>query len=166
MLEHNTENIQNNIMNEFAKTIEMFDLTPLEARLFAYLYLAEKPLTLDEMSEALGKSKTSMSKSIRSLSDMNLVTLVWKKGVRKDLYQANSQLFKLFMTSYINKWIDATNHRKDALHVIETDLQQQHGNHINDDELNNLTYQLNKIIDFNKKLDSFFRRVKVDDKHM
>ncbi|MUK90078.1 transcriptional regulator [Ornithinibacillus sp. L9] len=160
MLEQNTENIRNKIVIEFAKTIEMFDLTPLEARLFAYLYLAEKPLTLDEMSEALGKSKTSMSKSIRSLSDLNLVTLVWKKGVRKDLYQANSQLFKLFMTSYINKWIDATNHRKDALDEIEFDLEQSNKKGITKDERDRLRHQLTNIIDFHKKLDSFFRELK------
>lgn len=77
-----TEKFTNKIIIEFAKTIELFGLTPAEARLFVYLYLQEEPQTLDEMGEALGKSKTSMSTSIRSLSDSNLVTRVWKKKRR------------------------------------------------------------------------------------
>ncbi|SHG66785.1 GbsR/MarR family transcriptional regulator [Ornithinibacillus halophilus] len=156
MLDYHTEPTRSKIMNEFAKTLEMFDLTPLEARLFAYLYLAEKPKTLDEMSEALGKSKTSMSTSVRSLSDLNLVTLVWKKGVRKDLYQANSQLFKLFMSSYINKWIDATNHRKDALLEMDTLIDSSDDS----EDQSKLNDQLTKIIDFHSQLESFFRRIK------
>nr|WP_234982732.1 helix-turn-helix domain-containing protein [Ornithinibacillus halophilus] len=155
-MDYHTEPTRSKIMNEFAKTLEMFDLTPLEARLFAYLYLAEKPKTLDEMSEALGKSKTSMSTSVRSLSDLNLVTLVWKKGVRKDLYQANSQLFKLFMSSYINKWIDATNHRKDALLEMDTLIDSSDDS----EDQSKLNDQLTKIIDFHSQLESFFRRIK------
>ncbi|SES69658.1 DNA-binding transcriptional regulator GbsR, MarR family [Oceanobacillus limi] len=160
MLENNVEQVRNKIVTEFAKTIEMFDLTPLEARLFAYLYLSEKALTLDEMSDALGKSKTSMSNSIRSLYDMNLVTLVWKKGVRKDLYQSNSQLFKLFMTTYINKWIDATNHQKDALTELEHNLSEYRNKPGKNDEWDKLTKQLDDIMEFHKKLDSFFREMK------
>lgn len=99
-------------MIEFSKTIELFGLTTVEARLFAYLYLSEEDLTLDEMADALGKSKTSISTNIRSLAELNLVTRVWKKGVRKDLYQANSQLFKTFMTSFQRKWIDIARRQK------------------------------------------------------
>src|SRR5699024_11462989 len=113
MCNSTTENITYVIILEFGKTIEMFCLTPLEARLFVYLYLQDQPKSLDDMSEALGKSKTSMSTSIRNLSDANLVTLVWRKGVRKDLYVANYQLFKLFMNFCINKWIIAPTHRNE-----------------------------------------------------
>lgn len=157
MVEHETEYIKNSIISEFAKTIEMFDLTPLEARLFAYLYLSEEPKTLDDMSEALGKSKTSMSTNIRNLSDLNLVTLVWKKGVRKDLYQANQQLFKIFMTSYIRNWRDTTNHRKNALEKIKSLLVDRNSY---TEEVQSLHNQLNEIIEFHTKLDLFFAKLK------
>ncbi|WP_188455220.1 GbsR/MarR family transcriptional regulator [Virgibacillus oceani] len=160
MNEHQNETITNKIILEFAKTIEMFDLTPLEARLFAFLYLNEKAYTLDEMSEALGKSKTSMSTSVRSLVEFNLVTRVWKKGVRKDLYQANMQLFKSFMPTYINKWIDATNHQLDSLEEIENKLQQ---NEYEDNEkLTLLKKRLNNIIDFHHEVEQSFRDMKED----
>ncbi|MFD1037660.1 GbsR/MarR family transcriptional regulator [Virgibacillus byunsanensis] len=142
------------IMVEFSKTVEMFGLSPLEARLFAYLYLEEKPLTLDDMSEALGKSKTSMSTSIRTLAELNFVTRVWKKGVRKDLYEANDQLYKSFMNVYINKWIDAANNQKDSLLQINNELR----NVESEDTV--ISKRLNNIIDFHKQIEKSFRGMK------
>ncbi|OZU87922.1 transcriptional regulator [Virgibacillus indicus] len=154
------ENLTNKIIIEFSKTLEMFNLNQLEARLFAYLYLSEKPLTLDEMSEALGKSKTSMSTGIRSLSDVNLVTRVWKKGIRKDLYQANSQLFKSFMNWYINKWIEAANHQKDSLLEIDKEIRHEQDNEDASENLANLEKQLKAIIQFHNEVEILFRDIK------
>ncbi|TFJ93524.1 GbsR/MarR family transcriptional regulator [Lentibacillus salicampi] len=148
------ENATYDIISEFAKTIEMFGLSPLEARLFVYLYLQNQPKTLDDMSEALGKSKTSMSTGIRSLSDFNLVTLVWRKGVRKDLYEANNELFKSFMNNYVTKWINASNHQKDALEKIHHELKK-----LNIEEYPEITDNLTRIIDFHRQLESSFRRL-------
>lgn len=153
MLESTSENITNKLLIEFAKTIEMFGLTTLESRLFAYMYLTEKSMTLDDMSDALGKSKTSMSTSIRSLSDSNLVTRVWKKGVRKDLYEANTELFKTFMNFYVNKWIDAVNHQKESLEVISEKLEHHGLENEHDYE------KLLKIINFHKQVESSFRNM-------
>ncbi|GGJ92280.1 HTH-type transcriptional repressor OpcR [Lentibacillus kapialis] len=146
------ENATYDIILESAKTIEMFGLSPLEARLFVYLYLQNQPKTLDEMAEALGKSKTSMSTSIRSLSDAKLVTLVWKKGVRKDLYEANSQLFKLFMSNYVNKWISASNHQKKTLEKIQQKL-----DHNDTEQSREIADHLNDIIHFHEQIESSFR---------
>lgn len=157
---NNIENITNKIIVEFGKTIEMFDLTPLEARLFAYLYLSDMPMTLDDMSNALGKSKTSMSTSIRSLAELNLVSRVWKKGVRKDLYKANGQLFKLFMGTYVNKWLDATKHQYEALKEIETLIKQKKIMDEVDPSLEELNINLEKIIDFHLQIESFFSEMK------
>src|SRR5699024_3040882 len=118
MIERGYEETADKIVAEFAKTIEMFDLTTSEAHLFAHLYIKNKPLTLDDMGEAMGKSKAAMSTSVRSLLDMNLVTGVWKKGVRKDLYKANNPLFKTFMKTYLNNKIDNTDSQKEAIETI------------------------------------------------
>ncbi|WP_077324982.1 GbsR/MarR family transcriptional regulator [Virgibacillus siamensis] len=154
MLESNTEDLTKKIITEFSKTIEMFGFSTLEARLFVYLYLEQAPMTLDEMSEAMGKSKTSMSTSIRSLSDFNLVTRVWKKGVRKDLYEANEQIFKTFMNSYLSRWIDAANHQKDSLNNIKEQFENAN---IPSSSLNN---RLLNIIEFHQQLEKSLREIK------
>lgn len=149
-------------MIEFSKTIELFGLTTLEARLFAYLYLSEETLTLDEMAEALGKSKASISTNIRSLAELNLVTRVWKKGVRKDLYQADSQLFKTFMTSFQRKWIDIARRQKSSLEEINNYYIKQSSRELTLDEQTNLTERLNEIITFHAQIETLFKNMKSD----
>lgn len=163
MLDNSNEKTKNRILLEFVKTIELFDLTPLEARVFAYLYVDGKPLTLDDMSEALGKSKTSMSTSVRGLLELNLVTRVWKKGVRKDLYQANTHLFKQFLSFYMKKWIDATGDRKKTFLELKKDFDQMEA----DVKENLLEDKLHSLLEFHTKLDQFFKeasKIKEDGK--
>jgi len=153
-------NLTDKIVNEFQKTLEMFGLGPMEARLFAYLYLSDETLTLDEMSEALGKSKTSMSTSIRSLAEFNLVKLVWKKGVRKDLYKANKPLFKTFMYSYINKWTTSLEHQETKLNELQYVMKVKKRNHTEEKELEILRYNLEDIIQFHAKVKDSMNKIK------
>ncbi|WP_047986146.1 GbsR/MarR family transcriptional regulator [Ornithinibacillus californiensis] len=153
MLDNTGEKFKNGILLEFAKTVELFGLSPIESRVFTILYVEGKPLTLDEMSEALGKSKTSMSTSIRSLVELNLVKRVWKKGVRKDLFQANTQLYKHFMSFYLKKWLDETEVRKEALAEIKNQTDQLASGEVDE----NLQNKLNNLLDFHNKLTDFFK---------
>ncbi len=139
--------VQYKAITEFSKTLEMFSLTPSEARLFVTLYIEGKPMTLDEMSEALAKSKTSMSTGIRSLVDLNLVERVWKKGVRKDLYAANEDLFNKFMSSYVYRWLDAADRQKQSLEQTRTLLEK---NHVKEqsDQKQDLKGRLDDMIEF------------------
>ncbi|MDQ0159926.1 GbsR/MarR family transcriptional regulator [Alkalibacillus salilacus] len=108
-----------NMISEFSKTLEMFSLNTTESQLFVILYLSEEPMTLDDMKNALGKSKTAMSNAIHTLLNFNLVERVWKKGVRKDLYQAEKDLYEKFMNAYVNRWLEAIARQKANLEEIE-----------------------------------------------
>lgn len=130
----------------------MFNLSPLESRLFVCLYLSEKPMTLDDMSEALGKSKTSMSTSARNLSELNLISRVWKKGVRKDLYEANSNLFKTFMNSHIKQHSSLISRQKEVIIDIEGQLKDN----------KTLQKQIQDIIAFHSEMESFFKSITMD----
>ncbi|RDW18187.1 transcriptional regulator [Oceanobacillus arenosus] len=159
MVTPDNTNITDTIIIEFSKTIEMFGLTPLEARLFTYLYLSGEALTLDEMSEALGKSKTSMSTNIRSLSELNLVTRVWRKGIRKDLYKANSQLFKTFMNSYISRWLEATNQQHDGLEDIKQQIEVECKENSITSEQKQLINRLDNILYFHTQIEKLFNEM-------
>lgn len=148
----NQEEVLNKLIIEFAKTLEMFDLSPLEARLFVCLYLSEKPLTLDDMSETLGKSKTSMSTCARTLSELNLVSRVWVKGIRKDLYEANSDLFKTFMDSHIKQHSSLINRQKEVISDIEKQLEDN----------KTLQKQTQNIISFHSDLEVFFKSISMN----
>ena len=70
----------------------------------ALMFFQNRPLTLDDMTEELGMSKTSMSTSVRALSDSKLVERAWERGVRKDLYQVNDDWYQSFIDMFSIKW--------------------------------------------------------------
>ncbi|MFG6149530.1 GbsR/MarR family transcriptional regulator [Halobacillus sp. B23F22_1] len=146
------ENIHTSVIHEFSKTLELFGLTPSDSRLFTSLYLHAKPMTLDELSEALGKSKTAISTGVRSLIDQGLVERVWKKGVRKDLYKSNDQLYKKFMFSYVQRWIDAASTQRKTLQSIKQELS-------NEDTSSELVDErLAQMIEFHKQISNSFEK--------
>ncbi|MBN6205677.1 hypothetical protein JYK21_04360 [Ralstonia pickettii] len=163
-MNNNNEILKDDLISAFSKTIEMFGLSTLESRLFAYLYLTNQPQTLDEMSEALGKSKTAMSTSIRSLSNLNLVSQVWKKGVRKDLYVANSQLFKVFVNFYIRKWADKTARQKETIEELKEKTDENWIGSKDEEERIQLLNRIDEIIDFHSNVETAFNELWVGKK--
>ena len=72
--------------------------------MYATMYFKHEPITLDEMKDALGMSKPSMSTSVRKLQDINIVKKVWQKGSRKDSFIAEKNFFNYFSHFYGMKW--------------------------------------------------------------
>ena len=95
-------------ISEVAKNIHLYDISHSVGRLYGTVFFSEDAMTLDEMSDALGMSKTSMSTGIRSLVEANMVERVWEKGIRKDLYKTEDDWYKSFSNVFINRWRNAT----------------------------------------------------------
>lgn len=151
----NHETSSEAVISVFSKTIEMFGLSALESRLFSYMFLKDEPMTLDEMSQALGKSKTAMSTSIRSLADWNLVSQVWRKGERKDLYVANTQLFNSLFYVYLQKWVNVASRQKEVLEQIKNEPDEKVAEY-------KLQFEskVGQIIEFHEDLEAAFRKLK------
>jgi DNA-binding transcriptional regulator GbsR (MarR family) len=49
-----------------------------------------------------------MSNSVRTLTELNMVEKVWKKGVRKDLYEAEKDWYQIFIDFFSNQWRKVT----------------------------------------------------------
>lgn len=147
--------MQQNIFYTFSKTIEFFSISPAEAQLFAMLYLKGCPMTLDEMGHALGKSKTAISTGIRTLLELNLVRRVWKKGIRKDLYETNHDLYSKFMQTYVDNWIRHTRNQKGLL----SDVYEQMNNTSLSEEETQLLNKLTTIIEFHQSIIDTFTMI-------
>ncbi|WP_058306454.1 GbsR/MarR family transcriptional regulator [Gracilibacillus massiliensis] len=152
------EKVNNKIISEFSKTLEMFSLNKTEAQLFVTLYLHETPMTLDQMKESLGKSKTAMSYAVRRLQEFNLVERVWQKGVRKDLYEAREDLYKKFMKTYVNRWLESLNLQINNLADIQDDLD----NHPNEHK-QLIEHKIHEAISFHRSLEEVFSKIKKND---
>ena len=92
------------LLNPSHKIYILYGLTPSAGRQYGTMFFQNEPLTLDEMTEELGMSKTSMSTSVRALSDLKLVERAWKRGVRKDLYQVKDDWYQSFIDIFSIKW--------------------------------------------------------------
>jgi DNA-binding transcriptional regulator GbsR (MarR family) len=62
--------------------------------IFAVLYLAANPLSLDEIVEQAGLSKGAISTNVRALSRLGLIHPVTRFGDRKDYYEAETDFYK------------------------------------------------------------------------
>ncbi|WP_066186966.1 MULTISPECIES: GbsR/MarR family transcriptional regulator [Gracilibacillus] len=156
--DHSLERFNNQVISEFSKTLEMFSLNKTEAQLFVTLFLNGEPMTLDEMKDNLGKSKTAMSYAIRRLQEFNLVERVWQKGMRKDLYQARKDLYRKFMKTYVNRWLDSLNKQINNLADIQADLDIESGEH---KQL--MEQKIQEAISFHQSLEGVFSKIKQND---
>lgn len=117
---HKLGSIKEDGVHAYTKMMSLLGLSSFEARLFAILSMDERPMTLDEMSESMGMSKTSMSTGIRSLLDAQIVQKTWRRGVRKDLYVAEDNLFKAFDSTLLEPWLSIITHnQRDLTQNIE-----------------------------------------------
>ena len=107
------EKARERIIETIAQNIHLYGLTPSAGRQYGTMFFHNEPLTLDDMTEKLGMSKTSMSTSVRALSDLKLVERAWKRGVRKDLYQVTEDWYQSFIDLFSIKW-----RRSISLHTV------------------------------------------------
>ncbi len=116
------------IVQSIAENMDLYGITESIGRLYGTLYFSNHPLTLDEMREALGMSKTSMSNGVRTLLETKLVRKVWKKGERKDLYNTENDWYKSFFDYFLTKWVDAIEANLKAIKEYQQDIMKLYNN--------------------------------------
>lgn len=90
------ESVQNKFLGSVGRISDAFGLNGFVAKLYGILYLNAKSLSLDEMADALGVSKGNVSINIRELEKWGAVRKVWVRGSRKDFYEAELDIKKVF----------------------------------------------------------------------
>lgn len=157
------EKARERVIEAISQNMNLYGVTPSVGRLWGLLYFQNQPLTLDEMKNELGMSKTSMSTSVRNLMDLHMVDKVWKKGNRKDLYKAEEDWFQTFSDFFTIKWRSGVNINVSA---IEKSLQELHKlldtNELTEEMIaliNNDIEKLHQALDYydwlNRLVDSF-----------
>lgn len=128
------EKVRERVIESIAQNMNLYGIAPSIGRLYGMMFFHHEPLTLDEMKDELGMSKTSMSTSVRALLELKMVDKVWKKGVRKDLYTVEGDWYQNFIDLFSVKWRSAISMNtntisksikelKDLLHKEEVDME-------------------------------------------
>lgn len=105
------------------RTSQSFGLSRLFGQIYTYLYLSPEAQSLDELAEGLGVSKASVSIASRQLESWGAVRKVWKRGDRKDYYEAETDFRRLIsggLLGALNKKLDsARNQIQRSLQLID-----------------------------------------------
>lgn len=65
------------------------------AQIHAFLYLAERPLTAEDIAEGLGIARSNVSNSLRELLGWDLVRKVPVRGDRREHYEAETDVWEI-----------------------------------------------------------------------
>src|SRR5699024_2057382 len=129
------------IMESIAQNMHLYGQPPSAGRQYGMLFFENKPMTLDDMVNELGMSKTSMSTSIRSLAEAKLVERVWERGVRKDLYKVTDDWYQNFIDTFSQRWGRSISVHQSAIRKSARELQKIVDNENNDETLIQLAKQ-------------------------
>jgi DNA-binding transcriptional regulator GbsR (MarR family) len=67
------------------------------AQIHAFLYLAGRPVTADEIAAALGMARSNVSNSIKELLGWNLIRRIPIRNDRRDHFEAEADLWEMFL---------------------------------------------------------------------
>lgn len=88
---------QDKFLAGIGRISDAFGLNRFVAQLYVLLYLRSGPMSLDDIAKALGVSKGNVSINIRELENWGAVKNIWIKGSRKDYYEADLDVKKIFL---------------------------------------------------------------------
>ncbi|WP_274653771.1 GbsR/MarR family transcriptional regulator [Paenibacillus humicola] len=103
------------VIDSIGKNMDLYGITLSIGHLYGYMYFQNAPITLDQMSETMGMSKTSMSTGMRTLMDLKMINKVWGKGSRKDFYEVVPDWHQNFSDYFSIKWRKAVESNMAAL---------------------------------------------------
>ncbi|HEX7055818.1 MAG TPA: GbsR/MarR family transcriptional regulator [Bacilli bacterium] len=98
------ERSRKRVIETIGKNMDLYGVTLSAGHLYGMMFFRDEPMTLDEMVEEMGMSKTSMSTGVRTLVDLKMVNRVWGKGTRKDLYEVEPDWYQTFSDFFVIKW--------------------------------------------------------------
>ena len=134
-----------------------FGLNNIMAQLYAILYLNDKPLSLNDMTERLKISKGSVSVNIRALERYGAVRRIWIKGSRKDYYESETDITKVIIdrvksmvTGRLSEVDEMINSSHQALRIVNSSNKEEK------EAVKIFEQRLDKLINLQDKAKSLF----------
>ncbi len=84
----------------FGRAAAVYGLSPIFGRLYGTLLLSPQPMTLDQLVEAVGAAKSTLSVAMRQLETYRMVRREWLRGDRRDFFVARSDFAAMLQDWY------------------------------------------------------------------
>lgn len=105
-----------------ARICRLYGVNPLCGRLYAMLFLAPEPLSLDELCERAGAAKSTVSVALRQLVALRVARRLPSRTDRRDFYEAATDPWeiladwsRLYVTPEIEMWRETGDALENAL---------------------------------------------------
>lgn len=118
------EDVKTQFIEKITDNMNAFGVSTSIGRVLGTIYMNQEPMTLDELSEETGMSKTRMSQVVREMIDLNIAERVFKKGVRKDLFQVEEDYYQTFISLFTSTWQKAIQRSRSFEQRIQKRLEQ------------------------------------------
>ncbi|MGY0694488.1 GbsR/MarR family transcriptional regulator [Virgibacillus sp. FSP13] len=98
------ERAEDQISDRIADNMKTFGVSSTVGRLLGIIYLNRAPMTLDELAEETGMSKTRMSQVVRQMMSLNIAEKEFVKGSRKEHYRVENDYIQTFISLFTTNW--------------------------------------------------------------
>lgn len=143
---------QDQFIEKITDNMHTYGVSTTVGRVLGIIYMNRNPMTLDELSEATGMSKTRMSQVVREMVDFNIAEKVFEKGVRKDLYNVERDYYQTFISLFTSNWSKVINKNKMFEKKLNRELTEMHEDESLDEEteqkLNNLLQETKEWLEY------------------
>lgn len=121
--ESKISDVKTEFIEKITDNMHSFGVSTTVGRVLGIIYMERKPMTLDELSNETGMSKTRMSQVVREMIDLDIAERVFRKGVRKDLYQVEQDYYQTFVSLFTSTWHKAINKNKHFEQKLQSKLE-------------------------------------------
>lgn|SRR5699024_2797379 len=127
MLDRNPlDEVNNKIIQQVTDNMEYYGHPGTIGHIMSVVFYNREKMSLDEITERTGMSKTRMSQVLRRMVQLNIARKVFVKGSRKDYYSIESDYYNTFSALYTSNWrelvIRNQKHHEDLLSDLEAIL--------------------------------------------
>ena len=132
------EKLKEEFIMNFGHAYKSFGLSKLIGHIIALLIFSTKPISLDEISKQLNRSKGPISQLTGRLREKKLIRRVWQPTSRKDFYEIEPEVFENAFRNSIDlnrnnikiaeHFLSEIESRKiEGLNILETRLKEMSG---------------------------------------
>ncbi|XID91679.1 GbsR/MarR family transcriptional regulator [Paenibacillaceae bacterium WGS1546] len=129
------EKSRRRVVDSIGNNMDLYGVTTSIGHLYGMMYFRGGPVTLDDMGEEMGMSKTSISTGMRTLVDLKMISKIWGKGSRKDLFEVEEDWHQNFVDYFSIKWRKSLEMNMSALNRSLMDLRKLREQYPDQDKL-------------------------------
>ncbi len=98
------DDVNDKIIQQVTDNMEFYGFPGTIGHIMAVVFYNSEKMSLDEITERTGMSKTRMSQVLRKMVQLNIARRVYVKGSRKDYYTIESDYYNTFSALYTSNW--------------------------------------------------------------